>query len=340
MSIRLHARIVLSTCLLALGACQSAPHSSWVEPRLTPETPPEPGATAEESLAGPLAPEVAPAPAETGASSTPLAELHSPIMQDSDVQPVSPPMPYYHENLYRKWGVSIGGAAYASFRTTMQINSPVLVGGTLDLEDLLGVNSKSFVGRLDAHYSFNRKHRVNLAYFDIRRSGSRAINEEIDVGGITIPAGQVDTFFNTQVLKLAYRYNFVTDYRTVIGVSGGFHTMKIDTGVRATAGSLDEQTSVKATAPLPLLGIHGSYALSDKWRLVAGVETLRVALDNFEGFVIDTNLNVEHDTWKHIGWGVGFNSFRLAAEIEDKNSDLTANVNYGYSGVMLYLRAY
>ena len=258
----------------------------------------------------------------------------------SGESPRTEPIPYYHENIYRKWGFSFGGAALASFHTKLQVSSPVLVGAILDLEDLLGVDSKSFVGRVDGYYNFNRRHGIHAAYYDIRRSGVRTVLEDVEIGDTVIPAGEIETTFNTKIFKIAYRYNFVTDYRTTIGVSAGLHTMGLDTALRATAAGVDKQEDVKVVAPLPLLGLHAAYALSDKWRMTAGVETLRVKLDSLEGFVVDSYFNLEHDTFEHLGWGIGFNTFTLNMSVSPSDSALTADINYGYSGLMLYVRSY
>ncbi|MFT5478944.1 MAG: hypothetical protein ACI8Y8_004317, partial [Planctomycetota bacterium] len=145
--------------------------------------------------------------------------------RDSLVQAASPQE--YYANIYRPFELSMGGVIYASFDTSVRVSTPVVLGALLDLEDLLGVDSSTSVGRLDASYAFNRRHRVDLAYYDIRRSGTRNTLSDLDIGDVVIPAGGIQTEFNTEVLKLSYRYNFVRDYRTAIGASFGFHTMQI-----------------------------------------------------------------------------------------------------------------
>jgi hypothetical protein len=248
--------------------------------------------------------------------------------------PATPADPY--PNLYRRAALSLGLAAYSNFDTTLRVDSGGLVGTVLDLEDTLGVDDSSAVARLDTYYSFSRRHRVDLTYYDLTRKGTRTTQDDINFGDITIPAGSgVETGFDTWILKLAYRYNFVADVRTVIGASFGFHMMGLDIDMKTTNGSLSE--SFHQPLPLPVVGLHGQYALSDKWRLLASIEILRVNLDPFEGYMSDQRLALEHDTWEYFGWGIGTNSFTLDAEAEG-NDSLTADVEYAFNGVMLYLR--
>ena len=143
------------------------------------------------------------------------------------------PPPEYYENIYHRFGLSVGGALYGDFDTTIQISSAILIGAILPLEDLLGLDTQASIGRLDAHYAFNRRHRIDLAIYDIQRDGTANVLQDIPIGEVILPAGQIDTTFDTQIVKLAYRYNFVHDYRTTIGASLGLHMMQIDTTLTA-----------------------------------------------------------------------------------------------------------
>jgi len=241
----------------------------------------------------------------------------------------------YYRTLYRRFSLSVGGAAYARFNTDMQISSSTAIGAELDMEKLLGLDDSSTVLRLDARYAFNRTHWVEFSYYDIERDGEKVISDPIQVGDVLIPAGQTTTHFDTAIIKAAYRYNFVTDPRTVIGASIGLHVMQIDTAVSSPTFAVEEEFRV--AAPLPLLGIHGSYALSEKWRLSAAAEFLQFDLGDYQGLITDTRLTLDHDTTRHVGWGIGFNGFQADAEVEG-DDDLSSELQYGYQGVMLYLR--
>ena len=262
----------------------------------------------------------------------------TPVQLQDPTAPVAAPPPEFYDNIYHRFGLSLGGAAYGSFTTAIRVSTPAIVGAILDLEDLLGVDSSANVGRLDAHYAFNRRHRVDVSYYDIRRSGIATIPQDLPIGGVIIPMGQISTKFDTKIFKLAYRYNFVRDFRTTIGASLGLHTMQIDTAFRATGINVEE--SFDAVAPLPVLGLHAAYALSRKWRLTGGFEALYVEFDNFDGFILDTRLSLDHDTFKHLGWGIGLNSFDSNIGIDGKDNNLHADIEYSYIGLMLYLRTY
>lgn len=261
-----------------------------------------------------------------------VSEARPEVRQDK--APVVPAEPY--PNLYRRASLSLGVAAYSNFDTTLRVDSDALIGTVIDLEDTFGVDDSSTVARFDGYYSFSRRHRLDFSYYDLGRDGTRTVQDDINFGEITIPAGSgVETSFDTSIIKLAYRYNFVADTRTVIGASFGLHTMGLDVRMKTVTGTLSE--SFRQALPLPVFGLHGEYALSEKWRLLASIELLRIDLDPFQGYLADQRLSLEHDTWKHFGWGIGTNSFTIDAEA-DGNGSLSADLEYAFSGVMLYLR--
>jgi hypothetical protein len=264
-------------------------------------------------------------------SATLLASIASTPASDQSGAAAEP-----YRNLYRRFGLSIGGALFANFDTTLQVNSESTgLGTVLNLEDLLALDDSSGAARIDGHYAFNQRHRVDFSYYDIKRNGSRQINDDIQIGGITIPASVVDTDLNTQVLKLAYRYNFVTDERTVIGASIGLHTLAMQAKFKSAQFNVAED--FKMAAPLPVLGLHAAYALDHKWTLAGDVELLQIDIGSYAGFISDTRLTLEHDTFENFGWGFGFNGFQLNGKAEG-NGDRSAQIDYGYQSVMLYLR--
>jgi hypothetical protein len=242
-----------------------------------------------------------------------------------------------YPNMYRKFGLNLGFAAFANFNTEFAVNSGG-AGTILDMEDVLGLEKSSNVGRLDGFWAFGPRGSLNFSYFDIRRSGSRTVNQDITWGDINIPAGsQVNSKFNTQIIKLDYRYNFVADQRTTIAASIGLHVMTIDAALDANALSLAE--SFKVAAPLPLLGLHWAYALSPTWKLTMETQILQMDIGSYRGYVRDARLSLDDDLFDNFGWGIGLNSFTINGHAEGDNN-LSADLKYGYEGVMVYLRWY
>lgn len=240
------------------------------------------------------------------------------------------------DNVNRKAGLRVGGVAYGSFDTSAQVAGSSGAGAVLDFEDLLGLDESNSVLRLDGFYNFNSKHRVDLSYYDITRTGTRTLTDPVEIGDVVIPAGDTVSNFDTMIFKLAYRYNFVAEHRTVIGGSFGFHIMRVNLGLRSQTFAIEE--SLGATAPLPVLGLHGEHALSPNWSLFAAGEIFQLELGDYGGTIGDFRLGLNWDVFDHIGVGIELNSFGMDATIKDDN--LKAEVEYSYQGAGIYLRGY
>jgi hypothetical protein len=279
---------------------------------------------------------------EAGASRGLSAEIEAGFSAASLYEPAAPVSDRvliddkgYYRNIYRRFYISGGVAAFADFNTNMQVTGDAGLGTDLDLEDLLNLDEDAVAARIDGRYAFNKRHWLEFAWYDIRRDGERTIANDITVGDVVIPASNVETTFDTAIFKIAYRYNFVAEPRTVIGASFGFHVMSIDSSFKSAAFAVEEE--YKVDAPVPLLGLHGAYALSEKWKLSGSAEFLKFDIGDYRGLITDVRLTIDHDTFEHFGWGLGYNGFQSDATLEGEDG-LKSDLEYGYSGLMVYLR--
>jgi hypothetical protein len=66
-------------------------------------------------------------------------------------------------------------------------------------------------------------------------------------------------------------------------------------------------------------------------------------IDEFKGSVLQTNAAVEYFPWKHLGFGLGYNSFNLNIEADGEDYpqiDFKGEINFRYIGLLLYTKLY
>jgi hypothetical protein len=66
-----------------------------------------------------------------------------------------------------------------------------------------------------------------------------------------------------------------------------------------------------------------------------------IKFDDFKGSLLDANVALEYRPWKHIGFGLGYNSMSVHVEAESDNSnypcaDFVGDVGVRFGGLMLY----
>jgi len=234
-------------------------------------------------------------------------------------------------------------------------NSALLFGSSagvsIDAEELLGMDPTNYVFRIDGLWRFtsNRKHRLDLSWFSLKRTSENTIGQTIEIpklgegGYTTLPAGtKVQSYFDFDIYEVAYSYSFVQDDRLDLAAKLGLYVMPMSFGLKAT-GILDEEGEAKFTAPLPTLGFRMDVALTPKWFLRNGAGIFYLKYEQFKGTISTLDLAVEYVPWQHFGIGLGLDSFRmsLGADGEDyPGVDFRGKVEFNYVGLQLYGKAF
>ena len=218
------------------------------------------------------------------------------------------------------------------------------VGVELDGEELLGLDSSSTVFRADALYRLgaNRRHRLDLSYVGFHRSASKTLNESIDLGDETLPAGSaIESSLHTDLFRTSYTYSFFQDERVSLGAGLGVYIAPVEYGIDVTIA--DETRTLDArevTLPLPVLSLRGEVKLSRKFCLQGSADAFYLKLDGFSGSLIDVQFGVEYQLTRNVGLGLAYNFFDLDVEAGEDSDypgiDFDGAVNMKTTGLLLY----
>jgi hypothetical protein len=218
------------------------------------------------------------------------------------------------------------------------------LGTVIDLENVLDLEETTEVFRVDAlcRLGQSRRHRLDFSYFDLSRDATRKIGREIQFGDERFFIGTtVHSFFDLKIYKGAYTYSFFQNEHFDIGASLGLHVMDIGVGLSdRRTGTAQSET---VTAPVPVVGLRGTFAFTPKLFLKESIEFFWVELDDYKGKLIDINIALEYNVWKHLGLGIGYNTVRIdiSADGDDLlGGNLLGGVEFDYSGLQLYGKIY
>jgi hypothetical protein len=236
----------------------------------------------------------------------------------------------------KRFSYRVGAQLFTSYSSTLRIDSEILGRGTeFTLENDLNVEQNFEILRLDGVYRFGRRHAVAASFYDIHRTGNRRISRDIKIGDEVFPVNTVvESSFDQDVLKLAYRYQFMNRPKLDMSASFGLHTMQLEHSVRSANGALAQSNS--ADAPLPVLGIHGSYRFAPKWRFIGSAEWFDVQTGDLQGTFLDAIVSVEHDTFENFGFGFGFNRLKLDLAAGDEN--LRGQLEITFDAALIYVK--
>ena len=241
-----------------------------------------------------------------------------------------------YEDDEQRFSYRVGAQLFTSFSSRLRIDSETLGRGTeFSVENDLSVEESFQILRLDGVYRFGRRHSIAASFYDIQRDGARTISRDIQYGDETFPIDSaVASSFDQSIIKLAYRYQFMNRPRLDMAASFGLHTLQVEQSLRTTNGLLAASSS--ADAPLPVLGIQGSYRFTPKWRITGSAEWFDVQAGDLKGTFLDALVAVEHDTFEKVGFGFGFNRLELDVEAGDKN--LRGQVDLTFDAAVIYVK--
>lgn len=219
--------------------------------------------------------------------------------------------------------------------TDFRIDSKTLGRGTsISAEDDLGLKKKKNVIRADMYIRMADNHRLNLSYYDLSRDKRRVLDKTIQYGDEVFSINsEINSEFNLEIIKAGYAYSLINDAQKEFGISAGLFVQRYETSLELVANrSIRDSASV--TAPLPVIGAQGIWRLDPKWQVRGSVDIFRIDYDDYKGRLTDLILAIEHNTFKNVGFGLGYNSTRFKLEADASNFNGEVNIDYG--GLMLF----
>jgi hypothetical protein len=247
-----------------------------------------------------------------------------------------------HRYVSDTFNVSLGTFAVA-FDTNAQAGSNV-IGGLIQFEDDLAIESRSTSGRLDGLYRFGPRHAIDFGYFSLNRNGTRVLDRQIVYNDVQYDVGvSVETDFDVDLFRVTYRYSFVNDGKTEAGFTAGLSTYGFLAAVQGQAtvddgGGGTTQQFVRAEeevlAPIPVGGLFVAHAFTRKLVLRLGAEVFDLDRDDYSVRVVDTRILFDWYFSRHVGVGVGKSNTTI--DFTDESSDGFA-VEYEQDGLLAYV---
>ena len=158
------------------------------------------------------------------------------------------------------------GAFISRPATEARVDSDSGQGTDLNLEDDLGLQSSTTIARLDGHWWLSRRNRLDFSAFSYNRDGTRTINKTINFGDRTFAINTVvNTEHSLDIAKAAYTFAPVIKERGFVGLTAGLYVAQ--TMLSLSEATLGTAQTEDLTAPLPVIGVRGQYAITDRIKL-------------------------------------------------------------------------
>ena len=236
-----------------------------------------------------------------------------------------------------------GQAFFPDINTTVSVSAKNQTVGTLiDLETDLKLDDHE---TLPAVYGGVRFGRFSLIgeYYALNRSGMTSIARDITFNDVVYPAGgTVSSTLDTDVYRAAIGYSFVRKDNLELGAALGLHltNFKIELSGNGHVGSAALQSEARredALAPLPTLGLFGTYEIVPRVQLGARVDYLSLKIGDYDGRLVNTQASLNFQLFRNVGIGAMYRYVDYRLKV-DKNLWL-GELSYRFNGPAAFLRA-
>ena len=191
-------------------------------------------------------------------------------------------------------------------------------GGTgvvVDFESTLGFEDQNLSGIGGFLWRITERWRLEVDYFSLNRNATRTLASDVTWGDQTFTAGStVSSKYDFYDVRVSGGYSFFKRRDKELGIGFGLHVAGIKTAIEST-GVGSESTDV--TAPLPVLNLYGTFALTNAWAVRFRMDWLSLNYDIYSGDLRNTAIDVLYQPFRNVGFGLGIRNFILDVEIDD-----------------------
>lgn len=229
--------------------------------------------------------------------------------------------------------------AFLTTSVTFELADGIL-NAKLGLERNLGMADRQFFFSGTVVHRFTPKSGLYVRYYGIKRSKTYSIQEDLIFLQDTIQVGALaESFFSTRVFSAGYLYTlastpsafFATYFNLyVLDVSAG---LKADASVGLKANAIEYNQEIGITAPLPEVGVIGSFELAPWMQLNGGLGFFVLNTGNFGGQLNNLYLQFELIPLKWLRPALGYEQF--VVKVRFPEGGVNTVVDYNFKGPTL-----
>jgi hypothetical protein len=226
--------------------------------------------------------------------------------------------------------------------TSASFSRPNASGTELGFENELGFDDTDTLPAVTGGFRFGERWMVVGEFFGLDRDGSTTLTRDINFDGSVFPAtAQVSSNLKSDIYRISLGYALLRSERSELGVSIGLHATNFDVGIQGqTVGPggvrQTEKRAESFVAPLPTIGLYGTYEVAPNITLNGRVDYLSLTIGDYSGGI--TNLEAAAAYRFSPMFAAGVSWRYVAYDLEVNKDTLNARLDYNFSGPTAFVR--
>jgi hypothetical protein len=203
--------------------------------------------------------------------------------------------------------------------TTLRLDGQGIRGNDINLENNgLKENLSSF--EASGTWRFLSRNRIDLQYFQTKRTGSHTTDRELDINGNVIPINfTLAAEARNSFLFADYRYSFVktpvVEVAGAVGVYGGRFKYSLNASGSREGQLINFDTTASTTVPLPLIGATVDWYIDPRWKISGDIAGIKAHIGDVDGSVVIAGAATEYMLTRHFGLGLAYMYSNLSVDV-------------------------
>ena len=247
-----------------------------------------------------------------------------------------------------RWRLLLGGIAADVYTDGALGSTSAGLGASVNFEDIFGLPDNKSIWRFEANWHINKRQYIDFGYFELNRSGSKVLDENVEWGDFVFLAnGTVAADFKSSFPYAAWRYDFLQLPEVRISGSAGINYLSLEAGLSAVgsaapiddpdniiSGEVEERESINF--PVPQVGLQIDWALTRRLAVKMYLRQIYVNASGINGGIGETAVRLHWWAAKHFGISGGLDKESIDLK-KYTSGDTTARFRYEVRGFSFYL---
>lgn len=213
-------------------------------------------------------------------------------------------------------------------------------GTELSFESDLGLTDRKALPSMLLGMRFFDNWRLEFEYYSLERSATKTLGRQI-VWDDTVfdVAAELRSDFDSSIYRLTAGYSFLKSPTAEFGALLGLHVTDFSIALEGSsniAGAVHSEAQ-DALAPLPTLGLYGSYAFSPAFGVRARADYLSLTYQDYDGKLLNFEATLDWRFSPHFGAGLGYRYVDYRVDVT--KSDWKGQFKYKFNGPFVFLEA-
>jgi len=243
--------------------------------------------------------------------------------------------------------IGLGGMAAETYTDAGLGSTTSGIGASVNFEDIFNLPESKDVGRFEVNWHYNKRQFLDLGYFELNRSGSRILQQDVNWGDFIFQAsGKVTARFESNFPYAAWRYSFLDLPQVRISGSAGIDYLTIEAGLSANGNVTDQsgtpipgdvEETISVSAPVPQTGLQIDWALTKRLAILMYIRQIYIShLAGINGGIGETAFRLQWWYSRHAGISGGLDKESIDLKSYE-SGDTKARFRYEVRGFSFYL---